>query len=380
MKLILVINNAFSAFHLRGAVKHFVDKGWDVAIISTPGPLLDELVEKEGGRILPISLSRDISPFHDLYSLWQIVRILRREKPDVINVGSPKTGFLFALAKMLLPSIPVIFTLRGIRSDTLTGWKKSVVFYTERLACRKADKVIVISPSLREHAVSIGMLQREKAVLLGAGSSNGIDTERFSKQPEYDRLAAKWRTEYRMGPDDLVIAHVGRVTKDKGIAEVYEAFTRLEGEFPNLQWMVVGPVEKEDPVDPEIMRAMEDHPRIHMPGQIDDIPPIYALCDVLVLYSYREGFGNVVLQASAMGKPVVVADIPGCRDTVEEGVTGLRVAPANPDALTDALRTYLSDEQLRKAHGEAGRIRAERDFKSEVIWAGQEELYKELAR
>src|SRR5690606_26960401 len=147
---------------------------------------------------------------------------LKKEKPDIVNAGNPKTGFLFMLASVLFPKIPMIFTLRGLRSDTLTGLKKRIVYITEWVSCALADKVIAISPSLRDHAIQIGVLKKEKAVVLGKGSSNGVNTIKFHPNEEDRFKGRKLRLERQIKESDVVFGHVGRITKDKGIEELYE--------------------------------------------------------------------------------------------------------------------------------------------------------------
>lgn len=380
MKLMLVINNAFSAFHLKGAVRYFAEKGHDVSIMSTPGELVDELAFKEGGRVVPIELNRNIAPLEDIKSLFQLLKILRRERPDVINVGSPKTGFLFALAKIFMPKLPMIFTLRGIRSDTLTGWKKRVVFQTEKLACTMAERVIVISPSLRDHAVEIGMLHPKKAVVFGAGSSNGIDANLYDLTKENLELGGEWRAKLNIPEEAPVFSTVGRVTLDKGLSEVYAAFKELSSDFPNLHWLVAGPEEEGDPLPLEILDAMKNHPQIHLLDQVNPIQPIIATSDVVIQYSYREGFGNVVLQAMAMRRPVVISDIPGLRDTIGESKAGLKLPPKNPLALSKAIRFYLTDREAAEQAGLEGRKRVEEYYDSKVIWKCQESLYQSMLK
>lgn len=371
----LVINNAFSAFHLKGAVRYFSSKGWEVCILSTPGELVDRLAAEEGGRVIPIELEREISPFRDIRSLKVLLRILRREKPDVINVGSPKTGFLFACAKFLKPSLPMIFTLRGIRSDTLTGWKRRVVFVTEKFTCRMADKVIVISPSLRDHAARTGMLNPTKSLVFGEGSSNGIDTVGYARTDETQALGRQLRSDLSIPSEASVICSVGRITRDKGIEELFKAFEQIGEQDSGVHWILAGPVEEGDPVDSSILDRMRRHPRIHMLGQVSPIHKVYAASDILVQASHREGFGNVVLQASSMELPVIVARIPGLMDTTVDGLTGRYVTPADVGELATAIGTYIADPELRRKHGQAGRKRAVESFQPVQIWKAQEDLY-----
>lgn len=378
MKVVIAISHSFCANFIKGQSSFLKRKGLEVIIISASGEEVENVAQTEGTRLVVIPFSREISLFKDLKDLISVFKFLKKEKPQIINAGNPKTGFLFAIACCFFPNIRMIFTLRGLRSDTLTGFKKMVVYCTEWLSCSLAQQVIVISPSLKDHAVAVGVLNPKKAVVIGKGSSNGININEF-KHSEENLLAGKTLREgLGIQQGDLVIGYVGRITRDKGVEELYQAFRICRGLHKNLKLVIVGPFETGDEISTETLNAMKEDLDVVFLGKRNKLAGIYTAFDMLVLYSYREGFGNVALEAAAMGKPVIVSDIPGARDTTEHMKSGLHVQPRNIPALAKAIKFYIDNPEFRKQHGQYGQKRAMNSFSSEVIWNGQYELYKSL--
>jgi glycosyltransferase involved in cell wall biosynthesis len=380
MKIVIAISHSFCANFIRGQAAFLQPKGSEVTIVSADGPEVSKVAADEHARLVIIPFSREISLTRDVAGLFSVIKFLRTEKPDIVNAGNPKTGFLFMLAGIFFPKIPMIFTLRGLRSDTLTGFKKKVVFFTEWVSCTLAKKVIVVSPSLKEHAVKIGVLKEKKAVVLGKGSSNGVNVEKFTNNEVNIIKGRAVRAEYGIKDDDIILGHVGRITKDKGIEELYQAFEISRKTNNNIKLFLTGPVENDDPISATIMARMQTDEDVYFLGNQSDIASIYAAYDVLILYSYREGFGNVALEANSMGKPVIVADIPGARDTVEHMQTGVHAIPRNSTELSKAMEYYIQNPDARKIHGENGAKRARESFSSGVIWQGQLDLYKSLVK
>src|SRR5690606_38495259 len=278
-----------------------------------------------------------ISPIDDLKHLIAVIKLVKKERPDVINAGNPKTGFLFSLAHVFFWKTPLIFTLRGVRSDTLKGLKAKIVRLTEKITCTLADKVIAISPSLKDHAVDEGLVSSQKCIVLSKGSSNGIDLNYYTPSAELTTRAHSLAEKYDITQEAFKLIFVGRVTRDKGIIELLEAFKFCLAMNLNIELIIAGPIEKQDPIPDGYYRLIDEHPKIHYVGKQIDVRPVYLLGDALVLYSYREGFGNVVIEASSMGLPTIVADIPGVRDTTDDNVTGLVVPPKNVPKLSEAI-------------------------------------------
>src|SRR5262249_18575507 len=173
------------------------------------------------------------------------------------------------------------------------------------------------------------------------------------------------------------VGFVGRIGRDKGLVELVRIWQTLREEFAPLRLLIAGRFESQDPLPADVEATLQNDPRIHLAGEVRDIPSIYRTLDLLVLPTYREGFGTVLLEAAAMEVPVVATRVTGCVDAVRDGETGTLVPARDAEALTSAVRAYLRDADLRRRHGMGGRQRALRDFDPEVI---REALFREYVR
>ncbi|HOS44704.1 MAG TPA: glycosyltransferase, partial [Armatimonadota bacterium] len=198
---------------------------------------------------------------------------------------------------------------------------------------------------------------------------NGVDAEgRFNPDALDPATRATLRERHGIPLDATAIGFVGRVVRDKGLIELAGAWTTLREQFPALRLLICGRIEPQDPLPPAVLAMLQDDPRVHLIGEVTDVPGYLMAMDILCLPTYREGFPNVPLEAAAMRLPVVATRIPGCVDAVAEGDTGLLVPPYDAEALAEALGRYLADPALRQAHGLAGYARVRRDFRPQAIW------------
>jgi glycosyltransferase involved in cell wall biosynthesis len=185
----------------------------------------------------------------------------------------------------------------------------------------------------------------------------------------------------RLGlPDNShVVGYFGRVVRDKGIMELARAWEIVSSVRPSARLLVMGKAEPHDPVPGPVIRYLNEDGSIDLIQWVDrdDIPYYYALLDLLVLPTYREGLPNVILEASAMGLPVVATRVTGCVDAVVDGVTGTLVPAKDPIALADAILVYLDDQDLRFAHGSAGREMVTHRFRPEMVWEFMADIYDE---
>jgi glycosyltransferase involved in cell wall biosynthesis len=216
-------------------------------------------------------------------------------------------------------------------------------------------------------------------VVPGNGSSNGVDAlERFNPEKLPSETRFGFRERYQIPPEALVLGFVGRVVRDKGIIELAEAWKILRDSFPNLYLLLIGPIEPQDPIPEDILKTLEKDSRVKFTGEVDDVVPFYAAMDILTLPTYREGFPNAPLEAAAMKLPVVIADVDGCPEAVEHGVTGIVVPPQDSKSLSEALDQLIRNPEKRKIIGQAGRERVLEKFKPEIIWQSLYKLYLEL--
>ena len=368
-RVIHVVTSDMAVQLLRGQLQYLEQNGFDVILICSPGKWLDTLGRREGMRIIELPMARRIAPLRDLLSLWRLCRVIRALRPAVTNVGTPKAGLLAGFAAWVNRVPCRLYTLRGLRFETMDGLMRRLLVYAERLACHFARRVICVSPSLREKAIAFGLTARERTVVFGSGSSNGVDALRFAPTPETMKRASELRCQLGIPPQAPVIGFVGRLTRDKGVSELVESFLRLGHEFPDLRLLLLGLSEEEDPLSVETRRSLKTHPHVILAGDVLDTAPYYALMDVLVLPSHREGFPNVVLEAYAAGKPVVAARVTGVVDAVVDGETGLLFAVGDVAALADALARLLANKRLATKLGLAGQERVKQEFRQERIWA-----------
>jgi len=358
---------------VRGQLGYLQEAGFEVILVSSAGEELRK-AEQEGVRTVAVEMAREISPLRDLVSLWRLMRVMRRLRPTLTNVGTPKAGLLGGLAAWLCGVPCRYYMLRGLRCETATGVKRKVLMAAEAVACRCAHRVICVSESLRQKAIELGLVEARRAVVLGGGC-NGVDTERFAPTEEALRRAKQIREKLKIPVIAPVVGFVGRLTKDKGINELVETYCELRKEMAELRLLLVGEMEEGDPLTERTRWLLENEPGIVRTGFVDDPTDYYHVLDVFAFPTYREGFPNVVLEANAAGKPVAAARATGVVDAVVDGVTGLLVPVGDAAALAGALKKVIEDREMAAALGSAGRERVVRQFWRERVWEALEQQY-----
>lgn len=379
MKILVAVTSHLSFRLIEGQIKYLTQKGHEVYFVSSYFAGIEKSVESEGGYYYAIDMEREISPIKDFVSLIKIVLLLYKIKPDIINASTPKAGLLFMIASKLSFTLKLktIFTLRGLRSDTLKGLKYKLVKTMETLTCYLADKVLVISPSLNKHAIEGGILKSKKSIVIGKGSSNGINIERFTNNTALSQIY-KLKEMYNIPQTSIVYGYVGRIVRDKGVVELYEGFCKLQSKHADSFLLLIGSYEEADGVSAQFLKEVKGNANVLLLEYTPHIECFFPLMDVFILFSYREGFGNVVLEAASMRIPAIVSDIPGLKDTIENRYTGLLAQVRNSNDLAEKMERFYLDRYLINEYGENARVRVEKFFRNEFIWKGLEELYNEL--
>jgi glycosyltransferase involved in cell wall biosynthesis len=379
MRILYVSAIAFStAVVLRGQCRYLRQQGFEVIVAASPSEDLRRLALAEDVTVIPITIHREISPFHDLVSLWQLFAMICKVRPDIVNVGTPKAGLLAGLAAWVARVPCRIYWLHGLRLETTHGLKRRILRLAERVACRAASVVPCVSPSVRDVAVAARLVPSRKTMLLGDGSANGVDVSRFIATPERLAQASRIRADLQIPEDARVVGYVGRLTRDKGIGELVGAFLALLPQFETCRLLLVGGFEDEDPVPEDIRRTIADHPRIIMTGFVADPAPYYHIMDVLAFPSYREGFGTIVLEAHCAKRPVVGTRVTGLVDSIVHGVNGLLVPVGDCSALSQALSLVLNNSSMSRRLGEQGFLRVKESFQCESVWNRIEAFYLDL--
>lgn len=368
--MVVGFTHAQTAIVLQGRLHAFVQAGFRVVVISSKGELLDRLGRQEGVETVAIEMKRGIAPVSDLLSLVRLFFVLRGLRPSITEFGTPKAGLLGNVAALLCGVPRRVYLLRGLRLETATGMKRMLLIAAERAAAACSHVVLCNSHSLQDRAREIGIARRAKLRLLGKGSGKGVDVERF-------RPALP--VEARVETGQPVIGFVGRLTRDKGIPELLDAFNELLQYYPAARLHLVGWFdESDDALTAELRQAIDAHPAIMRTGFVNDTAPYYRNFDMMVLPTWREGFPNVALEAAASGIPIVTTSATGARDAVIDGETGLVVPPGDGEALLGAMLQLAADLERARSMGRAARAWVMKMFVDRHVQALAVSFYREL--
>jgi len=360
---------AFLRPHLRAMQAHY-----DITIVvnTANGGLLREL-EIEG-TLVPVRIERRVSPWRDLVAFVALHRLLRAGRFAVVHSMTPKAG-LIAMGAAWLARIPVrIHTFTGQVWATRRGFARTILWASDAAVARLATMTTADSRSQREFLIREGVAPESKLVVLADGSVSGVDAARFRPDATVRRDV---RARLNIEAGDVLLLFVGRLTKDKGVLDLAEAFRTLAGDRPDVQLLFVGPDESR--LRQAIVATCAPHARRVQFLDFTDRPQdLMAAADILCLPSYREGFGSVIIEAAACALPSVASRVYGLVDAVENGETGLLHEPGDVAGLASELYRLVADTSLRRALGEAARRRVERNFPVSRLTDAQLSFYSEL--
>ncbi len=361
-------------------LRYLRDQGIRLILVSSPGPELDTLASSLQIPYHPIFITRQPNPKYDMLALYELIRYFRSERFDIVHSVTPKAGLLTALAGKIA-RIPIrLHTYTGQVWVESQGVSRAVIREFDRLVAILNTRCYADSHSQRQFLIDEGLVNPTKISVIGAGSIAGVDLTRFNPDRFLPDAREQMRHSLGISQTSFVILFVGRITKDKGIAELVEVFSMLLASEIDTDLIFVGPFEPErDPLPEDTIKKIEDCPKIHVVGFSHEPERFMALANVLCLPSYREGFGGVAIEAAAMGLPVVGTSIVGLRDAVEDGVTGVLVLPKNPEDLYDALSGLIANPEKQQLLGQRGRERVEKLFDAKIINAAQVSEYHRLA-
>lgn len=324
-----------------------------------------------GVRVEHLDIRRDISPWHDLVNLLRLCLILRRERYDIVFSMNPKSGLLTMLAAWLV-RIPLrLHCFTGQVWATKKGMARSLFKSLDRLLVACASSVLCDSTSQRQFLIDEGVVVPTRICVLGDGSIAGVDAERF--RPDAI-VRSTVRAQLDIADEEVCLLYVGRLHRDKGILNLLAAFRALRQRHSYLRLLMVGPD------DGGFAPLLAAEPRVRHVGYTAVVERYMAASDVLCLPSYREGFGLVLVEAAAVGLPVVASRIYGIIDAVVDGETGLLHRSGDVNDLAAQLERLLGDPALRVRLGVQGRARAIALFSRKRVTAALAALIAELVR
>lgn len=345
-------------------IDYLAENGFDVTIITSPDREAEKRISGKA-RVLLIPMSRKFFSLRDVVAFFRILVVFFRNKFDIVQYSSPKAALIGSLSAWLC-AVPVrLYLMWGIYYVGQKGLIRFAMKLVERVICFCSNHVAPDSEGNRLFAIEENICNISKISVVGKGSANGVDLERF------DPLRLKpvrplIRERLKIGEKDFVFGFVGRLRSDKGLNELLEAFKILSCEYPDMYLLLVGP-EEAGGLSPSSRDFLLHHERVIRTGYQERPEEFMAAMDVLVLPSYREGFAVVNIEAAAMGIPVISTDIEGPKDSVLNNKTGLLVAVKSVNDLVAAMRKMMASEAMRARMSAEGRIWAE-NFEQKDQW------------
>ncbi len=350
--------------------------GYVVHGISSNGPYFRQLREK-GFIMYPVTLKRSISPFSDMVALWRMYWYFKCERFDIVHTHMPKDGLLGQLAAKLADVPITMSTVHGFYfHDNMKPWVRRFYIAIEWIIGKCSTTLLCQNPEDIETAIRLGICKRDKIKLLG----NGVDLSKFAPWRFDADFRRRKRTEIGVPEDAVVVGIIGRLVREKGYFELFEAMRNVMAVNNNVWLVIIGPEEPEkaDRISTDSFSrfGIEHHTRYL--GLRNDMPELLACCNIYTLPSWREGFPRSAIEAAAMGLPIVATNIRGCRQVVEDGVNGFLVPPQDSTALKNAITKLVEDDQLREKMGHSGFLKARREFDEKTVCRIVIDTYKKL--
>lgn len=366
---------------LQGQLKFMSDHYEVIGISSSGNDFINEVGRAEGIKVIPIEMTRKITPFKDLKAVWQLYKVLKREKPFIVHSHTPKAGTIGMLSAYLARVPHRLHTIAGLPLLEAKGAKRLLLDVVEKITYKFATKIYPNSFGLRDIILKNKYTSNNKLQVIGNGSSNGIDTNHFDPSLYNKVEKEKLRIALGIEKSDFVYIYVGRLVKDKGINELIEAFKKIASEFKSAKLLLVGPYEKDlDPLLPSTKSVIENSNQVIAAGWQRDVRPYFAISNCLVFPSYREGFPNVVMQAGAMGLKSIATNINGCNEIIKEGENGVLVPPKDVATLFESMKTFFLQAQSQANDDCAHKCRkliVER-YSQKFIWNAILKEYRKL--
>jgi len=351
---------------LKGQLKYMQNNGFELIAASASGPEIKEFCKREEIPHKIINFTRTLSPIKDLKALYQLILLIRKERPEIVHTHTPKAGLLGMLAAKIC-GVPVrMHTIAGMPLMEVDGFLKYVLQFTESITYACAHFVYPNSLQLKKWVETHFESYKGKVKIIGDGSTNGISLEYFSSSEELIDNSIKLRNLMHIKEHQVSFIFVGRLVRDKGINELVKAFGLLDNEY---HLILVGAYEDErDPIKAATKDLIDSNPRIHHVGFQSDVRPYLLAADIFVFPSYREGFPNVVLQASAMRLPSIVSDINGNNEIIEDRKNGWIVPVKNVNALSSAMQSLGENAELREKMAKQARAALIEKYEQHYVW------------
>lgn len=338
---------------------------YDVSLIcDNEDGILEDI--PEGVHYIPVKIERGVS-LSALSSIKQIEKVLKENKFDIVQYSTPNAAFYTSIAAKKA-NVPVrLYCQWGIRYMGFEGWKRSLFKMLEKITCDNSTYIEVESHNIRDFSLSENLYTEANSSVIWNGSASGVNLNKFNASKNDE-----WRKEVReslnINDDDVVFSFAARLTADKGINELLEAFLNLTKKYNNIKLIVMGGMDNEGSLNENLIKEAQASSNIVFTGSVPDVERYNGASDVFVSPSYREGFGLVVIEAEAMGIPAIVSNVPGQIDAIVPNETGLDCEVKSAKSLEEAMEKLILDADLRKTLGTNAKRFVEENFEQTKLF------------
>lgn len=361
---------------LKGQLKYVGEHGFEVLIACTNDQRISQIEEREKVQYFELALTRTLNPLKDIVSLMNAIKLIKKLKPDIVHTHSPKAGIVGMLASKLCGVPLKLHTVAGLPLTETTGFKRWLLIQVEKLTYLSADFVLPNSNEQQKFILE-HIYSNPKVQVLGKGGSNGIDLEYFNPNLFNEELKSEFKDKLQLGENDIVFCFVGRLANYKGVNELVHAFAQLNEKYQNTKLLLVGPLEELNPLDESTLQILNTNKSIKSVGHQNDIRPFLSISDIFVFPSYREGFPQSLMQASAMNVACIASDINGCNEIIEHKISGILIKPKSTEEILQACELLYKDKNLRSYLSKAGRKNMIENFEQKKFWNKIIEFYND---
>ncbi|WOD43366.1 glycosyltransferase family 4 protein [Hwangdonia lutea] len=375
-KKFLIVSTVPTTLNFFGGQINFLNKTFDVELVSSPDDMLYGIAEREGVNAHAVKMVREISLLKDLKSLFQLIVLFKKLKPHIVHGNTPKGGLLSMTASWVARVPRRIYYVHGLRYEGDIGFKRKILKNIERLSCYLATDIISVSHGVKENMAKDSITSKTPHII-GNGSANGINPNKFSRENiEHEGLKEK----YNISETDLLFGYVGRLVGDKGINELITVFSELNKTYSHIKLLLVGWYEELlDPLKVHIKQEIISNNNIIAVGGQDDVRPFLNIMDVFVFPSYREGFGVSIMEAAAMDLPVICSNISGCNEIIMEGYNGKLVTAKSKAELSNAMELFINNpEKITEMKG-VTRSYVLKKYNQETVWKEALKTYETIS-
>lgn len=362
---ITTVHGTLRSFVLKTAEYIHNNTDWEISFICNYDEEFARMLP-EYINYIPVKMERGIS-LSAIKALFEMIKIFKRERFDLIQYSTPNASLYSSIAGKIA-RIPVrLYCQWGMVFVGFEGLKRKIFKMIEKLVCKLSTHIEPDSNSNLEFSISEKLYLKEKGSVIWNGSACGVNLKKFDFSQK-ETYRNEIRNQYQLNDSDFVLGFVGRITRDKGINELFSAFKNLLVDNSNCYLMLVGSIENEQLLDADLLQWANNSPKVIFTGRTNVVEQYLSAMDVYILPSYREGFGMGVIESEAMGVPVIVTDIPGPIDAMINRETGITIPKKDVSALENAMRELLDNKKIALSYGQNGMVYVKNNFEQKQFF------------